>query len=127
MLELIPALQKEYSIDAKRIYLTGLSVGGYGTWDLLARKPDLFAAGVPVCGGGDESTAGKIAKIPIRVFHGDLDSAVPVSRSRTMVEALKKAGGHPKYTEYAGVGHNPWDKAYADPKLMNWLFKQKKG
>ena len=120
-------MQKEYSIDPQRIYLTGLSMGGYGTWDLLARKPDLFAAGVPVCGGGDESTAGKIAKIPIRVFHGDKDNSVPVARSRTMVEALKKAGGHPKYTEYAGVGHNPWDKAYADPKLMNWLFKQKKG
>ena len=127
VLELVAAMPKEYSIDPQRIYLTGLSMGGYGTWDLLARKPDLFAAGVPVCGGGDESTAGKIAKIPIRVFHGDLDSAVPVSRSRTMVEALKKAGGHPKYTEYPGVGHNSWDKAYADPKLMNWLFKQKKG
>jgi predicted peptidase len=120
-------MPKEYSIDPQRIYLTGLSMGGYGTWDLLARKPDLFAAGVPVCGGGGESTAGKIAKIPILVFHGDLDNTVPVSRSRTLVEALKKAGGHPKYTEYAGVGHNSWDKAYADPKLMNWLFQQKKG
>ena len=118
-------MPKEYSIDPQRIYLTGLSMGGYGTWDLLARKPDLFAAGVPVCGGGDESTAEKFAKVPVWVFHGDKDTAVPVGRSRTMVEALKKAGGHPKYTEYAGVGHNPWDKAYADPKLMNWLFKQK--
>lgn len=126
VLELIAAMQKEYSIDPTRIYLTGLSMGGYGTWDLLARKPDLFAAGVPVCGGGDESTAEKIAKIPIWVFHGDKDNAVPVSRSRTMVEALKKAGGRPKYTEYPNVGHNSWDKAYADPKLMNWLFEQKK-
>ena len=120
-------MQKEYSIDPQRIYLTGLSMGGYGTWDLLARKPDLFAAGVPVCGGGDESTAEQIANIPIWVFHGDLDSAVPVSRSRTMVEALKKAGGHPKYSEYPGVEHNSWDKAYADPELMKWLFAQKRG
>jgi predicted peptidase len=126
VLELIGAMQKEYSIDPKRIYLTGLSMGGYGTWDLLARQPKLFAAGVPVCGGGDESTAEKIAQVPIWVFHGDKDNAVPVARSRTMVEALKKAGGHPKYTEYPGVGHNSWDKAYADPELMKWLFAQKR-
>jgi predicted peptidase len=126
VLELVGAMQKEYSIDPNRIYLTGLSMGGYGTWDLLARRPKLFAAGVPVCGGGDESTAERIVKIPIWVFHGDKDNSVPVARSRTMVEALKKAGGHPKYTEYPGVGHNSWDKAYADPELMNWLFKQNK-
>jgi predicted peptidase len=127
VLELIGAMQKEYSIDPNRIYLTGLSMGGYGTWDLLARRPKLFAAGAPVCGGGDESTAEKIANIPIWVFHGDKDTSVPVARSRTMVEALKKAGGHPKYTEYPGVGHNSWDKAYADPELMKWLFAQKLG
>ncbi|HZY89547.1 MAG TPA: prolyl oligopeptidase family serine peptidase [Gemmataceae bacterium] len=126
-LELIGTMQKEYSIDPKRIYLTGLSMGGYGTWDLLARQPKLFAAAAPVCGGGDESTAEKIAQLPIWVFHGDKDNAVPVARSRTMVEALKKAGGHPKYTEYPGVGHNSWDKAYADPELMKWLFAQKRG
>ena len=126
VLELVGAMQKEYSIDPNRIYLTGLSMGGYGTWDLLARRPKLFAAGVPVCGGGDESTAERIVKIPIWVFHGDKDNSVPVARSRTMVEALKKAGGHPKYTEYPGVGHNSWDKAYADPELMKWLFAQKR-
>jgi predicted peptidase len=126
VLELIGAMRKEYSIDPQRIYLTGLSMGGYGTWDLLARRPKLFAAGVPVCGGGDEGTAEKVADVPIWAFHGDKDNAVPVGRSRTMVEALKKAGGHPKYTEYAGVGHNSWDKAYADPELLKWLFAQKR-
>jgi predicted peptidase len=126
LIELIPKLEKEYPIDAKRVYLAGLSMGGYGTWDLLARKPKLFAAGVPVCGGGDEGTAEKIANIPIWVFHGDKDNAVPVSRSRTMVEALKKAGAHPKYTEYPGVGHNSWDKAYREPELWKWLFAQKR-
>jgi predicted peptidase len=126
LLELIPQLQKEFSIDDKRIYVTGLSMGGYGTWDLVARRPDLFAAAIPICGGADETTAAKIAKLPIWVFHGDKDGAVKVSRSRNMVEALKKAGGDPKYTEYKGVGHDSWTQTYADPKVMKWLFSQKK-
>jgi predicted peptidase len=125
VLELIPALQKEYSIDAKRIYLTGLSVGGYGTWDLLARKPELFAAAAPIC-GGDEKTAETIAKIPIWVFHGAKDAAVKVERWRNMVEALKKAGGSPKYTEYPNEGHASWAPAYKDPEMMKWLFAQKR-
>lgn len=126
VLQLIAGMQHEYSIDPKRIYLTGLSMGGYGTWDLLARRPDLFAAAVPVCGGGDPATAKKIAKIPVWVFHGDKDEAVKVERSREMVKALKAAGGHPKYTEYPGVGHASWVPAYKDPAMMKWLFAQKK-
>jgi predicted peptidase len=126
VLELIPAIQKEYSIDAKRLYITGLSMGGYGTWDLIARKPDLFAAAVPICGGADEATAPTIAKLPIWVFHGAKDPAVKVERSRRMVEALKKAGGEPKYTEYADVAHDSWVKAYKDPEMMKWLFAQKR-
>ena len=125
-LELIAAMQKEHRIDPKRIYITGLSMGGYGTWDLIARRPELFAAAVPVCGGGDEATAAVMAKIPIWAFHGDKDGAVKVSRSRNMIEALKKAGGEPKYSEYAGVGHDSWVKAYSDPEMMKWLFAQKR-
>jgi predicted peptidase len=126
VLELIAALEKEYSIDTKRIYLTGLSMGGFGTWDLLARRPDLFAAAVPVCGGGDPETAAKIAQVPIWVFHGAKDGAVKVDRSREMVKALEAAGGHPKYTEYPDVGHDSWVPAYKDPEMMKWLFAQKK-
>jgi predicted peptidase len=126
VLELIDAMRKEYSIDPRRIYLTGLSMGGYGTWDLLARRPDLFAAAVPVCGGGDEMQAPRIAAIPIWLFHGALDDAVPVSCSRNMVAALQKAGGHPRYTEYPRVGHASWLPAYRTPELMEWLFAQKK-
>jgi predicted peptidase len=126
VLELIAAMQKEYSIDPKRIYLTGLSMGGYGTWDLLARHPELFAAAVPICGGADPATARKIAKIPIWVFHGAKDRAVKVERSREMVKALKEAGGHPKYTEYPEEGHASWVPAYKDPAMMKWLFAQKK-
>ncbi len=126
VLELIAALQKEQPIDARRIYLTGLSMGGYGTWDLLCRRPDLFAAAVPVCGGGDETQAEKIAKIPIWVFHGALDPAVKVQRSRNMVAALQKAGGRPLYTEYPDEGHASWVPAYRATAMMKWLFAQKK-
>jgi predicted peptidase len=125
-LALIDQMQKEYSIDPKRIYVTGLSMGGFGAWDIIARKPDLFAAAVPICGGGDETTASKIAKIPIWAFHGAKDPAVNVSRTRRMIAALKKAGGEPKYTEYPDEGHASWVPAYKDAAMMKWLFAQKK-
>jgi predicted peptidase len=126
VLELIAQLQKDLPIDGKRIYLTGLSMGGYGTWDLLCRHPELFAAAVPICGGGDEMQAAKIAKLPIWVFHGALDGAVKVSRSRNMVAALEKAGGHPLYTEYPDEGHASWVPAYRAPAMMQWLFEQRR-
>ena len=126
LLALIGELRKEFSIDGKRIYLTGLSMGGFGTWDLLARQPDLFAAGVPICGGGDPAKAETLAKIPIWAFHGDKDGAVPVERTRKMVAAIKKAGGTPKYTEYPGVGHDSWTASYKNPAVIDWLFAQKK-
>jgi predicted peptidase len=126
VLDLIEKTCKDLPIDTKRIYLTGLSMGGFGTWTLLAAKPDLFAAAIPICGGGDPKAAAKIAKIPIWVFHGDKDAAVKVEHSRDMVAALEKAGGKPKYTEYPGVGHNSWSQTYADEKVLAWLFAQKK-
>jgi predicted peptidase len=116
----------ELPVDPKRVYITGLSMGGYGTWDILARRPELFAAAAPVCGGADEATAVKIKDIPIWVFHGARDTAVKPARSRNMVAALEKAGGKPKYTEYPDVGHNSWDPAYRDPEFFKWLFAQKK-
>jgi predicted peptidase len=118
-------LQRE-PIDPARIYLTGLSMGGYGSWDLAARMPDRFAAVIPICGGGDEATAAKIKDLPIWCFHGDADSAVRVGRSRTMIEALRAAGGTPKYSELAGVGHDSWTPAYRDPDVLAWLFAHKK-
>jgi predicted peptidase len=125
-LVLVEKTIKDLPIDPKRVYITGLSMGGYGTWDLLARRPDLFAAAAPVCGGADEATATKIKDIPIWAFHGAKDTAVKPARSRNMIAALKKAGGKPKYTEYPEVGHNSWDNAYRDPELFKWLFAQKK-
>jgi predicted peptidase len=101
-------------------------MGGFGTWDVLARHPDLVAAAVPICGGGNPAKAGKMTGVPIWVFHGDKDEAVKVEQSRTMVEAVKKAGGDVKYTEYPGVGHNSWEKAYAEPELLKWMMSQKR-
>lgn len=124
-IEALGALQKEFSIDATRLYVTGLSMGGYGTWDALQRYPDRFAAAVPICGGGDVKQAKKIAQIPIWAFHGDKDTAVPVERTRTMIAALKEAGGMPKYTEYPDVGHDSWTATYKDPALHEWMFAQR--
>ena len=127
VLDLIEALCKDYRIDKDRIYLTGLSMGGYGTWDLISRRPELFAAAIPVCGGGDPAQAEKLARLPIWAFHGDADPLVPAERSRDMIAAIKKAGGEPKYTEYKGVGHDAWTPTYRDNKVLDWLFAQKKG
>jgi predicted peptidase len=122
VLELVEKLCDELPIDRKRIYLTGLSMGGYATWDLLCRRPDLFAAGLPVCGGGDEAKADRLVNVPIWAFHGEKDPAVKVERSRGMIAAVKKAGGKPRYTEYAGVAHDSWTRTYRDAAVLDWLF-----
>ena len=106
VLDLIEALCNEHRIDKDRIYLTGVSMGGYGTWDLVSRRPELFAAAIPFSGGGDPAQAEKLAKLPIWAFHGDADPLVRIERPRDMIAAIKKAGGEPKYTEYKGGGHD---------------------
>ena len=114
------------AVDPARIYLTGLSMGGFGTWDLSARQPDRFAAILPICGGGDERVAARIATLPIWCFHGDADTAVAVERSRAMIAAVKTAGGRPIYSELAGVGHDSWTPAYRDRFVLDWLFSQRR-
>src|SRR5579883_1956958 len=121
---MLDEVMKDYKCDPKRVYLTGLSMGGFGTWSLAVKYPKRWAAIVPVCGRGDTKQAAKIKDIPCWCFHGDADTAVSVEGSRQMIAALKAAGGSPKYTEYPGVGHNSWDKAYATPELYQWLLKQ---
>jgi predicted peptidase len=123
-LELITSLQSEFSIDENRLYVTGLSMGGFGVWDALQRHPTRFAAAVPVCAGGDPAFAKQIAHVPIWAFHGDADTVVKPSRSREMVAALKAADGSPKYTEYPSVGHNSWAATYANREMFAWLFAQ---
>ncbi len=113
-------------VDPSRIYLTGLSMGGFGTWDLAARMPERFAAILPVCGGGDERVAARIARLPTWCFHGDADRAVPVERSRIMIGAVQAAGGRPIYSELAGVGHDSWTPAYRDAFVLDWLFAQRR-
>ena len=126
-LAILDEVVKKYPVDEKRIYLTGLSMGGYGSWDIACRYPDKFAAVVPICGGGDNAQAAKLVKLPIFCFHGGADNVVPVGRSRSMIEAIKKAGGNPIYAEYPAVGHNSWDRAYNDADgAIPWMFKQAK-
>lgn len=115
-----------YPIDSDRIYVTGLSMGGFGTWDAISREPDLFAAAVPVCGGGDEKQAEKIKNLPIWTFHGALDTVVKTDRTRNMIQAIQNMGGNPKYTEYPDIAHGSWKPAYVDKELLPWLFLQKK-
>jgi predicted peptidase len=123
-LEILERVQEDYLVDGRRLYVMGISLGGYGTWDIVTRRPGTFAAAVPICGGGSTSKASLIAKTPIWVFHGDEDEMVNVSESRRMIAALKKAGGHPRYTEYKGVGHNSWERAFREPDFLSWAFSQ---
>ncbi len=125
-MELLDALQQEFSIDPDRRYVTGLSMGGFGTLDLVVRRPKDFAAAVPICGGGDDARAAEIKHVAVWAFHGSNDPAVPVVRSRSFIEALRQAGAEPKYTEYAGAGHNVWSRAYREPELAHWLFQQRR-
>jgi predicted peptidase len=124
--DVMTSLEKEFRIDTKRLYVTGLSMGGYGTWDMISRTPDVFAAAIPICGGADETQAARLTKLPIWTFHGDKDGVVKPQRSRRMIEAIKKAGGDPKYTEYPGVDHDSWSRTYANPDVIAWLFAQSK-
>ncbi len=139
----LEATIKSFDGDRQRIYLTGLSMGGYGTWALASNYPGRFAAIAPVCPGVKPlanfpdimpvSTADnpypdiakKIGKTPVWIFHGAADPLISVEESRHMAEALKAKGGSVRYTEYEGVGHNAWDKAYAEPEFFKWLFAQK--
>ncbi|MEI7683834.1 MAG: alpha/beta hydrolase-fold protein [Planctomycetota bacterium] len=116
---------KAYKTDPKRQYLTGLSMGGFGTWSMAAAHPDRWAAIAPICGGGDPTTATKFKNIPCWNFHGDADPTVKVDLSRNMIKALKDAGGAPRYSELPGVGHNAWDAAYGNPEFFTWLLEQK--
>ncbi len=126
LIELIEKTITTLSVDPNRIYITGLSMGGFGTFDALVRRPDLFAAAVPVCGGGDTSKATTIAHIPIWIFHGALDSTISTVLSQNMVTALTKAGASPGFTQYPETGHFSWIAAYSDVMMLDWLFKQRK-
>lgn len=123
---LLDSLLKTGKIDSKRVYLGGLSLGGMGTFDLLARYPESWAAAFPICGMGNVKNASRFAKVPLWIFHGAEDNVVPPSGSREYYRALKGMGAEVKYSEYPGVFHNSWDNAFAEPELLPWLFSHKK-
>jgi predicted peptidase len=123
-LAILDEVKKQYKVDDKRIYLTGLSMGGFGAWSLAAAHPDRWAAIAPICGGGNVKNAEKIKDIPCWCFCGDKDGKL-TDACRDMVKALKGAGGEPRYSEFPFVGHNSWDPAYATWELYDWFLKHK--
>lgn len=126
VVEILDSIKTEFNIDAGRVYVAGQSDGGYGTWNLITQRPELFAAAIPLCGGGDPRLARRIAKTPIWVFHGRRDDVIPVGESRRMVDAIRRAGGRPRFTEYPRIGHDIWEPAFAEPQLVPWLFAQRR-
>lgn len=115
-----------YQVDRDRVYLTGLSMGGYGTWTLAAAYPEKFAAIAPICGGGWPDDAARLKDLPIWVFHGAKDEAVPLSRSEEMVKAIEEAGGTVKFTVYPDAEHDSWTVTYDNPELYEWLLAHKR-
>lgn len=124
---LLDAIEDRYRVDKTRIYVTGLSMGGYGTWTLALTYPHRFAAIAPICGGGHWWTTPRIKHLPAWVFHGTKDNVVPLKRSQEMVDALRQAGGNVKFTRYPGIGHDSWTATYANPKLYEWLLSHRRG
>jgi predicted peptidase len=124
---LLNEVTKRYAVDLDRVYLTGLSMGGFGTWELAIRFPDRFAAIVPICGGGEPRRAGRLKNVPTWVFHGAKDPVVPIQRSQEMVDALKAAGGEVKFTIYPEAEHDSWTQTYDNPELYAWFLQKRRG
>ncbi len=126
-MELIDSLEEEYRVDSERIYLTGLSMGGYGTWHFASLNPHRFAAIAPICGGGLPYHMRKLGHLPVWTFHGTKDGVIPISESERLVEALKKHGNDSvKFTVYPEAGHDSWTEAYANEELYSWLLSHKR-
>jgi predicted peptidase len=126
-LEVIDAVRREFAIDEHRIYVMGQSMGGAGVWNMITNRPQFFAAAVICCGSASTEDGTGSIDTPLWNFHGSFDQAVPVSVSRDRMAARRKAGGHPLYTEYAGVDHNVYEWAFTEPELPKWLFEQRRG
>jgi predicted peptidase len=126
VISLLEDVIKDKNIDQNRIYVVGLSMGGFGTLDLISRKPELFAAAIPICGGADLEKASNYTHLPLWIFHGAKDDVVRVTLSRDLYKTLKAVGSPVKYKEYPEGGHNVWDEAIQEPELLPWLFRQSK-
>jgi predicted peptidase len=126
LIQLVDHVQEQLNIDPTRVYVTGLSMGGFGTWRLVAKYPERFAAAVPICGGGEPADmAQSLRRVPIWAFHGKLDPVVPVSKSEEMVNAVRRAGGDVKLTVYPEVEHNSWKPTYDNPEIYKWLLSHR--
>lgn len=124
--DFITEVMAKYRVDPDRVYLTGLSMGGFGTWSEACAHPERFAAIAPICGGGDPTQVAALKNVPTWVFHGGADQTVPLVADQTMVDALKAAGGDVQFTIYPGVGHDCWTQTYNDPKFFAWLCAQRR-
>jgi predicted peptidase len=127
VITLLDEVSQKYAVDPDRVYLTGLSMGGFGTWETSARNPERFAAIAPICGGGDARRVRTLKDMPTWVFHGDKDPVVPVQRSIEMVDALKQTGNDVKFTRYPDADHDSWTVTYNNPELYEWFLKHKRG
>lgn len=123
---LLDELQEKYQVDKDRTYLTGLSMGGFATWDMASKQPKRFAAIAPICGGGMPFFAPQLKEVPIWAFHGAKDSVVPLKKSQEMVDAVKGAGGDVKFTVYPEADHDSWTETYNNPELYDWFLKHKR-
>lgn len=125
--QLLDQIERDLKVDKTRVYLTGLSMGGFGSWRFAAANPERFAAVVPICGGGEPDKMAKtLAKVPIWAFHGAKDSVVPLARSQDMVDAVKEAGGDIKFTVYPEVNHDSWTQTYDNPEVYKWLLEHRR-
>lgn len=126
LITLLDRIEKEYRVDRSRVWVAGMSRGGYGAWRMAIQYPERFAALVAICGETPDHYAGWLGDMPIWVFHGEEDRTISIKESDEMVAALRKNGNPVRYTRYPGTGHNAWDKAFSDPELYTWLMAQKK-
>jgi predicted peptidase len=126
LIALLDHLAENYKVDPDRVYVTGLSMGGFGTWRLAAYAPERIAAIAPICGGGEKFWARNFSHVPTWAFHGAKDTGVPLERTQMMVDALRDNGGEPKLTVYPEAGHDSWTVTYDNPQLYNWLLQQKR-
>lgn len=126
LVALLDDVQAKYAVDPNRVYLTGLSMGGFGSWTLGCRHPERFAALAPICGGGEWYLAERLKNVPVWVFHGAQDPVVALRESQEMVTALERAGGNVRLTIYPDAGHDSWTEAYNDPKLYEWFLSHRR-
>jgi predicted peptidase len=126
LINLLDEIVSKYAVDAQRVYLTGLSMGGYGTWDLACQYPERFAAIAPICGGGRRFMAMRLKDVPVWAFHGAKDPVVPLRESEEMVQAVKSIGGNAKLTVYPDALHDSWTATYSNQELYDWFLSQRK-